>query len=50
MCVFCSDRSGAGFLTNVIGFFIPAYFSMAALESPQPQDDIQWYVTPGEHG
>ncbi|GAC93779.1 hypothetical protein PHSY_001344 [Pseudozyma hubeiensis SY62] len=32
----------AGFLTNLIGFFIPAYFSLKALESPQPQDDIQW--------
>ncbi|UZJ54287.1 hypothetical protein CBS101457_003607 [Exobasidium rhododendri] len=32
----------AGFLTNMIGFFLPAYFSMKALESPQPQDDIQW--------
>lgn len=34
--------SAAGFLTNLIGFFIPAYFSLKALESPQPQDDIQW--------
>ncbi|EPQ30168.1 uncharacterized protein PFL1_02284 [Pseudozyma flocculosa PF-1] len=32
----------AGFLTNVVGFFLPAYFSMKALETPQPQDDIQW--------
>ncbi len=32
----------AGFLTNLIGFFIPAYFSMRALETPQPQDDVQW--------
>ncbi|WFD06250.1 ER membrane protein DP1/Yop1 [Malassezia vespertilionis] len=32
----------AGFLTNFIGFVIPAYFSMAALETPQPQDDVQW--------
>jgi len=32
----------AGFLTNFIGFLIPAYFSMKALDSPQPQDDVQW--------
>lgn len=40
----CLDNSFAGFLTNLIGFFLPAYFSMKALESPQPQDDIQWCV------
>ena len=34
----------AGFLTNLVGFVLPAYFSMKALESPQPQDDIQWCV------
>ncbi|KAI3618470.1 hypothetical protein CBS9595_002833 [Malassezia furfur] len=32
----------AGFLTNFVGFFIPSYFSLAALETPQPQDDVQW--------
>ncbi|KDN52519.1 protein YOP1 [Tilletiaria anomala UBC 951] len=32
----------AGFLTNLVGFFLPAYFSMRALETPQPQDDVQW--------
>ncbi|CEH14167.1 related to yop1-ypt-interacting protein [Ceraceosorus bombacis] len=32
----------AGFLTNLVGFVLPAYFSMKALESPQPQDDVQW--------
>lgn len=37
-----TDRSGAGFLTNFVGFFIPTYFSLAALETPQPQDDVQW--------
>ena len=26
----------------MIGFFLPAYFSMRALETPQPQDDVQW--------
>ena len=48
-CTLCSALltyalllSFAGFLTNLIGFFLPAYFSMKALESPQPQDDIQW--------
>lgn len=40
----CLPNSFAGFLTNLIGFFLPAYFSMKALESPQPQDDIQWCV------
>lgn len=29
-------------MTNLIGFFIPTYFSLAALETPQPQDDVQW--------
>ncbi|ETS61837.1 hypothetical protein PaG_03941 [Moesziomyces aphidis] len=32
----------AGFLTNLLGFFVPAYFSLKALESPQPEDDVQW--------
>lgn len=41
-----ADPSFAGFLTNFIGFFVPMYFSLAALESPQPQDDIQWCVVP----
>lgn len=35
-------HSFAGFLTNLIGWVLPAYFSMKALETPQPQDDIQW--------
>lgn len=39
-----SPHSFAGFLTNLIGFLLPAYFSMRALDSPQPQDDIQWCV------
>lgn len=37
-----SFHSFAGFLTQLIGFAAPAYFSMKALESPQPQDDVQW--------
>ena len=36
--------SFAGFLTNLIGFVLPAYFSMRALETPHPQDDVQWCV------
>ncbi|CAO1635504.1 unnamed protein product [Parajaminaea phylloscopi] len=32
----------AGFLTNLIGFLAPAYFSLRALETPQPEDDVQW--------
>ena len=39
-----ANNSFAGFLTNFIGFFIPMYFSLAALETPQPQDDVQWCV------
>lgn len=41
-CEFSRLISFAGFLTNVLGFFIPAYFSLVALETPQPQDDVQW--------
>ena len=29
-------------MTNLVGFLLPSYFSLAALESPQPQDDVQW--------
>ncbi|KAK0554734.1 ER membrane protein DP1/Yop1 [Tilletia horrida] len=32
----------AGFLTTVLGFVLPAYFSLRALETKGPEDDIQW--------
>ncbi|KAK0522147.1 ER membrane protein DP1/Yop1 [Tilletia horrida] len=32
----------AGFLTTLLGFVLPAYFSMRALETKGPEDDIQW--------
>jgi len=32
----------AGFLTNVLGWVIPAYFSLRALETPSTGDDVQW--------
>jgi len=33
---------GGELLSNVIGFALPAYFSLAALESATPTDDTQW--------
>lgn len=32
----------AGFLTNLLGWGLPAYFSLRALESPGHDDDVQW--------
>jgi receptor expression-enhancing protein 5/6 len=32
----------AGFLTNLLGWGIPAYLSMKALETPGHDDDTQW--------
>jgi hypothetical protein len=32
----------AGFLSNFLGFALPAYFSLKALETPGHEDDIQW--------
>jgi len=32
----------AGFLSNVLGWALPAYFSLKALETPQSGDDVQW--------
>lgn len=32
----------AGFLTNLLGWGLPAYFSIRALESPGHDDDVQW--------
>ncbi|GAA6003868.1 hypothetical protein JCM10207_006443 [Rhodosporidiobolus poonsookiae] len=32
----------AGFLSNVLGWALPAYFSLKALESPGHDDDVQW--------
>ena len=33
---------GAGLLCNAVGFLIPTYFSMKAIETPEKTDDIQW--------
>ncbi len=30
--------------SNVIGFLFPAYYSFKAIESPNKEDDKQWYV------
>jgi receptor expression-enhancing protein 5/6 len=32
----------AGFLSNFLGWLIPSYFSMKAIDTPQNGDDIQW--------
>lgn len=34
----------ASFFTNILGFGLPAYLSLRALESPAKDDDVQWYV------
>ncbi|TIB58280.1 hypothetical protein E3P78_03976 [Wallemia ichthyophaga] len=33
---------GAAFISNLIGFAIPAYYALCAIESPGHDDDIQW--------
>ncbi|KAJ7139344.1 TB2/DP1, HVA22 family-domain-containing protein [Mycena epipterygia] len=32
----------AAFISNLVGWGLPAYLSFKAIESPSPQDDIQW--------
>ncbi|GAA6043969.1 hypothetical protein JCM8097_004898 [Rhodosporidiobolus ruineniae] len=32
----------AGFLTNLLGWALPAYLSVKAIESPGHEDDVQW--------
>ncbi|KAJ7831436.1 TB2/DP1, HVA22 family-domain-containing protein [Mycena leptocephala] len=32
----------AAFVSNLVGWALPAYLSFKAIESPSPQDDIQW--------
>ncbi|CAK5279774.1 unnamed protein product [Mycena citricolor] len=32
----------AAFISNLIGWALPAYMSFKALETPGPQDDVQW--------
>lgn len=32
----------AGFLSNALGWALPAYMSLRALESPGHEDDTQW--------
>jgi len=29
-------------VSNLVGWALPAFLSMRAIESPQPQDDVQW--------
>ncbi|EIM19945.1 hypothetical protein E3Q22_04176 [Wallemia mellicola] len=33
---------GASFISNLIGFAVPAYYAFLAIESPGHDDDIQW--------
>lgn len=33
--------------SNVIGFLFPAYYSFKAIESPNKEDDKQWYECGG---
>jgi receptor expression-enhancing protein 5/6 len=30
------------FMSNLVGWALPAYLSFKAIETPAPQDDIQW--------
>ncbi|KAJ7652156.1 TB2/DP1, HVA22 family-domain-containing protein [Mycena polygramma] len=32
----------AAFVSNLVGWALPAYLSFKAIESPSPHDDIQW--------
>ncbi|KAJ7058817.1 TB2/DP1, HVA22 family-domain-containing protein [Mycena amicta] len=32
----------AALISNIVGWGLPAYLSFKAIESPSPQDDIQW--------
>jgi len=32
----------AAFMSNLVGWALPAYLSFKAIETPAPQDDIQW--------
>ncbi|KAJ7075013.1 TB2/DP1, HVA22 family-domain-containing protein [Mycena belliarum] len=32
----------AAFISNLVGWALPAYLSFKAIETPAPQDDIQW--------
>jgi len=32
----------AAFISNLVGWGLPAYLSFKAIETPSPQDDIQW--------
>jgi receptor expression-enhancing protein 5/6 len=40
--VFIFFNLAAGFLTTLLGWALPAYFSLKALESPSQGDDTQW--------
>ncbi|GAA6062661.1 hypothetical protein JCM10212_000561 [Sporobolomyces blumeae] len=39
-CIFFNVA--AGFLSNLLGWGLPAYLSIKAIESPGHQDDVQW--------
>jgi len=41
-CFFIFFNIAAGFLSNLLGWAIPAYFSLRALETPSTGDDVQW--------
>lgn len=40
--IFIFFNLAAGFLTTLLGWLLPAYFSLKALESPSQGDDTQW--------
>lgn len=40
--VFIFFNLAAGFLTTLLGWALPAYFSLKALETPSQGDDTQW--------
>ena len=41
-CTHSFFNIAASLLTNIIGWAIPAYFSLRALETPATGDDVQW--------
>ncbi|KAI0727599.1 TB2/DP1, HVA22 family-domain-containing protein [Fomitopsis betulina] len=42
LAIFHSINVSAAPVSNLIGWALPAYFSLKALETPGHQDDIQW--------
>ncbi|GAA5961823.1 hypothetical protein JCM21900_003322 [Sporobolomyces salmonicolor] len=41
-CSFIFFNIMAGFLSNLLGWALPAYLSLKALETPGHDDDVQW--------